>query len=77
MQSALGFTLAILGLALVLLAVLVWLGIVTPRGKMGIASDVSWADVVKSLLDKVPWLCLVGLALIYMGLRTLGVDLSF
>ena len=78
MESVLGSILVLFGLLLVLLAVLVWIGALKPKGQMGFAgTETGWPDVAKEVLNKVPWVALVGVALIYLGLRTIGVDLSF
>jgi hypothetical protein len=70
-----GYLLVVLGVAFVIIAILVWLGVVTPGQGLNVAAA-SWADVAIALIKTVPWVALVGLALIYAGLRTLGVKLS-
>ncbi|HET7009170.1 MAG TPA: hypothetical protein VFI11_00220 [Anaerolineales bacterium] len=76
MQMFLGTLMVIVGLALIVVSVLVWVGVISPKGRMGMA-ETTWPDVAKEVLNKVPWVALVGLALIYLGLRAVGVDLSF
>jgi hypothetical protein len=75
MQSAIGYLLVIGGLVFVTLAILAWLGILSPVQRLGIA-QANWPDVAIAVLKTVPWVALVGLALVYVGLRTLGIDLS-
>jgi len=75
MQAAIGYLLVVVGLAFVILALLGWLGIVTPKKALAI-TDTGWPDVAVAIIKTVPWVALVGLALIYAGLRTAGVDLS-
>lgn len=75
METAIGYLLTLVGLVFVILAVLGWLGLVTPRKALAIA-ETSWPDVAIAIIKTVPWVALVGLALIYVGLRTIGVVLS-
>jgi hypothetical protein len=56
----------------VILAILAWLGVLTPVQRLGIA-QANWPDVIIAVLKTVPWVALVGLALILIGLRILGV----
>jgi hypothetical protein len=76
MQSFVGYLLIIVGLALVILAVLVSLGVIEARGPL-IPEESSWIDFLIALLDKAPWFGVVGLLLIYAGLKMIGVDLPF
>jgi len=75
MQAVIGYLLVGVGLVFVILALLGWLGIVTPRKAFAIA-EAGWPDVAVAIIKTVPWVALVGLALIYAGLRTAGIDLS-
>ena len=75
MLSVVGILLVVAGLIFVTLAILAWLGVVTPAKRLGIA-EATWPDVAVEILKTVPWVALVGLALVYVGLRALGVDIS-
>jgi energy-converting hydrogenase Eha subunit H len=75
MLSIVGVLLVIAGLVFVTLAILAWLGVVSPVKRLE-RTEANWPDVLVAVLKTVPWVALVGLALIYVGLRTLGVDLS-
>ena len=74
MVKIVGSVLVIAGLIFVTLAILAWLGVVTPVEQLGIA-QANWPDVAIAVLTTVPWVALVGLALIYVGLKALGVNL--
>ncbi|HLC03381.1 MAG TPA: hypothetical protein VJK02_10120 [Anaerolineales bacterium] len=74
MVRIVGSVLVIAGLIFVTLAILAWLGVVTPVEQLGIA-QANWPDVAIAVLTTVPWVALVGLALIYVGLKALGVNL--
>jgi len=75
MLSALGYLLVAAGLVFVTLAILAWLGVVSPVKGLK-STETGWPDVAVAVLKTVPWVALVGLALIYVGLRALGVDLA-
>jgi hypothetical protein len=74
MVRVLAAVLVVAGLIFVTLAILAWLGVITPVQQLGIA-QASWPDVAIAVLTTVPWVALVGLALIYVGLKALGVPL--
>ena len=76
MQTFVGYLLIIVGLALVILAVLVSLDIIKTPGPL-IPQEASWIDFLIALLDKAPWFGVVGLLLIYAGIKMIGVDLPF
>jgi hypothetical protein len=78
MLATTGYVLIGFGLVLILLAVLAWVGVLkiqAPPKEAERALD--WSEVIKAALEKVPWVALFGIILIYLGLRTVGVDLSF
>jgi len=73
MALIVGWIMIILGLLMVILGVLVWLGVVTvPKRE----EEVSWWDLLKELLKKAPWVVVVGLLLIWVGLKLVGVDVG-
>ena len=73
MKKLVGLILIVLGLALIIVSVLVWLGVLTPTGAQ-LANATAW-DVLLELVRKLPWVALVGLLLTYAGLRCLGVHI--
>jgi len=76
MRMVLGYVLAFVGLAMIVLAVLDWLGI--PIRRAGQASSggkkASVWDVLLAFLQKAGWVATAGLILIYLGLKAIGVD---
>ncbi len=73
MKQLIGLILILLGVMLIVFSVLAWLGILTPA--VPHLSGATAMDVLLELVRKVPWVALVGLLLIYAGLRCLGVPL--
>ena len=71
----LGVLLVISGLFLIFLQVAVWLGWVTLPGPKQLQTA-GWWDFLLELVKRLPPLFIVGLILIYCGLRLLGVSLS-
>ncbi len=71
---AIGYLLIIVGLVLILLGVLKWLGVITATRAAAGAGP--W-DFLIALLDKAPWVVVVGLILIYIGCKMAGVPLPF
>ena len=76
MQTYVGYFLIIVGLALVILAVLVSLNVIETRSPL-ILEQSSWIDFLIALLNKAPWFGVVGLLLIYAGLKMIGINLPF
>jgi len=74
MQKSIGYLMILLGIAFLILNVLAWLGVITPAGGMMLAQATGW-DVLLALVNKLPWLSLVGLILIYAGMKMVGVKL--
>jgi hypothetical protein len=72
MLNFVAYFLILAGVVFVILAILAWLGVLTPVQRLGIA-QANWPDVIIAVLKTVPWVALVGLALILIGLRILGV----
>jgi hypothetical protein len=73
MKQLVGLILILLGAMLIVFSVLAWLGLLTPAVPQ--LSGATAMDVLVELVRKVPWVALVGLLLIYAGLRCLGVSL--
>ncbi|MEW5829991.1 MAG: hypothetical protein AB1846_13945 [Chloroflexota bacterium] len=76
MQKVTGYILIFLGIACVILSVLVWLGVISPPAGLSLGQATGW-DVLLVLLEKLPWLAVVGLLLIYAGLKMIDVKLPF
>ena len=77
MQEIIGYVLIILGILMEILAVLVWLGILKPSQQARAEGETSVWDLLLELLKRAPWTAVVGLLLIYAGLKMLGVTLPF
>jgi hypothetical protein len=73
--DVIGVIIVLSGLSCVIVAVLVWLGWMKPtKEQFSItATDTGWSDVVAAVIKTVPWVALVGIVLVYGGLRALGV----
>ena len=74
MRMVLGYVLAFTGLAMVVLAVLDWLGIPIRKAAppaTGTRAASIW-DALLAFLQKAGWVATAGLILIYLGLKALG-----
>ena len=76
MQKVVGYILIFLGIAFLILNVLVWLGLITPVSGLLLAQAKVW-NVLLALVNKLPWLSLVGLLLVYAGMKMVGIKLPF
>lgn len=76
MQEIVGIILIVFGLILILVGVLAWLGVLKPRVVDKTQGNATFIDLLMALLDKAPWVVVVGLILVVLGLAVLGVDLS-
>ena len=76
MRMVLGSVLAFTGLAMVVLAVLDWLGIPVRRAGQAAGGKraASIWDALLAFLQKAGWVATAGLILIYLGLKAIGVD---
>jgi len=74
MKQIIGLGLILLGAILIVFSVLAWLSLLTPAVPQ--LSGATAMDVLLEIVRKVPWVALVGLLLIYAGLRCLGVPLQ-
>lgn len=75
-NQILGSLLILVGLVLVVLPVLAWVGVFQPVGIRAIGAATPW-DVILLLVQTIPWVAVLGLILIYAGLKLLGVTLPF
>lgn len=75
MQTFIAYLLILIGIALEVVSVLVWLGIVKPAGQA--LTSASFWDVLLELTRRAPWPAVVGLLMIYAGLKLLGVAMPF
>jgi hypothetical protein len=69
-QNWLGYLLIVVGLIMILLGVLAWTGLI----KLQRGGGTAW-DFLIALLEKAPWVVVVGLILIYVGCKMIGVPL--
>ncbi|MBM2850541.1 MAG: hypothetical protein A2W37_02680 [Chloroflexi bacterium RBG_16_63_12] len=77
MQLVTGYLLIILGVVMEIISVLVWLGVLKPVSpSVNLQAATVW-DVLLVLAQKAPWTAVVGLFLIYAGLKLVGVTLPF
>jgi hypothetical protein len=77
MQTVVGYLLIFVGIGMEIISVLVWLGVLKPVTTMNTLQSVSFWDVLLELARRAPWAAIVGLLLIYAGLKLLGVALPF
>jgi uncharacterized membrane protein YidH (DUF202 family) len=75
-NQILGSLLILVGLVLVVLPVLAWAGVFQPVGIRALGTATPW-DVILLLVQTIPWVAVLGLILIYAGLKLLGVTLPF
>jgi hypothetical protein len=76
-QKFVGYLLIFIGIVFLILNVLVWLGIIAPASTTTLLAQASAWDVLLALIDKLPWLSIVGLLLIYAGMKMIGIKLPF
>ena len=77
MQTAVGYLLIIIGIGMEIISVLAWLGVLKPVSKGATFQTVSFWDVLVELARRAPWPAVVGLLMIYAGLKMVGVVLPF
>jgi len=77
LREILGVILVGFGLLLILVGVLTWLGILKPRKITQATENASWVDLLMALLERAPWVVVVGLVLVILGLIVIGVELPF
>jgi hypothetical protein len=77
MQTVVGYLLILIGIGFEIISVLVWLGVLKPANGMKTLQTVSFWDVLLELARRAPWTAVVGLLMIYAGLKLIGVTLPF
>jgi hypothetical protein len=73
MQTVVAYLLILIGVAMEVISVLAWLGVIKPV-REALSSATFW-DVLLELTKRAPWPAIVGLLMIYAGLKLLGVPL--
>lgn len=76
-QIITGYIFLIIGAGMEVISVLVWLGVLKPINSAQALQSVSFWDVLLELARRAPWPVVVGLILIYAGLKLIGVVLPF
>jgi hypothetical protein len=74
LDAIVGGLLTLIGLALVVLEVLILIGVLQVPTAQDLLQATVW-DFLILLLDRARWLVIVGLLLLYGGVRVLGVQL--
>lgn len=77
MQTVVSYLLILVGIGMEVISVLVWLGVLKPAVKVKTLQAASFWDVLLELARRAPWAAVVGLLMIYAGLKLLGVALPF
>ncbi|MBI5825712.1 MAG: hypothetical protein HZB18_16920 [Chloroflexi bacterium] len=77
MQTGVGYLLILVGTGMEIVSVLVWLGVLKPVADVKTLQAASFWDVLLELARRAPWAAVVGLLMIYAGLKLLGVSLPF
>jgi len=77
MEIVIGYLLIILGVAMEIISILVWLGVLKPASETLALQSVTFWDVLLELTKRAPWTAVVGLLNIYAGLKLIGVNLPF
>lgn len=77
MQTVVGYLLILAGVGMEIISVLVWLGVLTPATSVRTLQAASFWDVLLELARRAPWAAVVGLLMIYAGLKLLGIALPF
>jgi len=77
MQTVVGYLLILVGVGMEIISVLVWLGVLKPASSAQALQSISFWDVLLELTRRAPWAAIVGLLMIYAGLKLLGVALPF
>ncbi len=77
MQVVVAYLLILVGVGMEIISVLVWLGVLKPATAVKTLQAVSFWDVLLELARRAPWAAVVGLLMIYAGLKLLEVSLPF
>jgi hypothetical protein len=71
MQMWIGYLLILVGLAMIIAGALAWAGVI----KVQYMADGGIWSFLTELLRKAPWVVVVGIILIYVGCKMIGVNL--
>jgi len=77
MQTVVAYLLILIGIAMEVISVLAWLKVITPVGEIRALCSVTFWGILLELTRRAPWPAVVGLLMIYAGLKLLGVPLPF
>ena len=77
MEIIIGYLLIVVGVAMEIISILVWLGVLKPASESKALQSVTFWDVLLELTKRAPWPAVVGLLNIYAGLKLIGVSLPF
>lgn len=77
MEIIVGYLLIFIGVAMEIISLLVWLGVLRPASEGATLRSVTFWDVLLELTKRAPWPAIVGLLNIYAGLKLIGVALPF
>jgi len=77
MEIVIGYLLVIVGIAMEIISILVWLRVLKPAPEGKALQSVTFWDVLLELTKRAPWPAVVGLLNIYAGLKLIGVSLPF
>lgn len=77
MQTFVAYLLILVGIGMEVVSVLVWLGVLKTTVTAKSLQAASFWDVLLELARRAPWAAVVGLLMIYAGLKLLGVALPF
>ena len=77
MEMIVGYLLIGVGVALEIISVLAWLGVLKPANESPALRSVSFWDVLLELTKRAPWPAVIGLLNIYAGLKLIGISLPF
>ncbi len=77
MQVFVAYLLILVGVGMEIVSILVWLGVLKSAVAAKTLQAASFWDVLLELARRAPWAAVVGLLMIYAGLKLLGVALPF
>lgn len=77
METIVAYLLILIGIGMEIISVLAWLGVLKPAARGTALQSVSLWDILLELTKRAPWPAVVGLLMIYAGLKMLGVALPF
>ena len=74
-RDVMGYVFIVTGYLMILITVITYWGFWTYKGRKSadfVKKDV-FADILKELIKKLPWVTIVGLLLIYFGMKTFNI----